>query len=95
VLWGQPRGWPDVAARLHNDFQAVVGGAHPEVTRSLEALEGAGAMAALMSGSGSTSFGIFLDRNVAERAARILAGELGWPCRAVRTLSAFPEARLD
>jgi 4-diphosphocytidyl-2-C-methyl-D-erythritol kinase len=95
ALRGRPSGWPDLAARLHNDFQAVVGKAHPEVLRSLEALERAGAVAALMSGSGSTSFGIFPDRAAAERAAETIGAALGWPCRAVRTLAAFAEPRLD
>jgi len=94
ALRGRPSAWPELASRLHNDFEAVVAAAHPEVTRSLEALSSAGALGALMSGSGSTSFGIFPDRHAAERVAVSLEADLGWPCRAARSLSAFAAPRL-
>ena len=94
ALSGRPRGWADVAAMAHNDFQRVVAAAHPEVARSLEALIEAGAEWALLSGSGSASFGLFSDGLAAERAAEELTNELGWLCRAVRTLSALPAPRL-
>lgn len=89
---GRPGAWGDVVAEAHNDFQDVVADAHPEVGRALGALRAAGAEVALMSGSGSASFGVFPERPAAERAAERLATELGWPCRAVRTLTAFPPA---
>ena len=91
-LRGRPATWQDVVAEAHNDFQDVVAEAHPEVARALAALGAAGAEIALMSGSGSTCFGLFPERSAAERAAGGLASELGWPCRAVRTLAAFPAA---
>ncbi|HUF76482.1 MAG TPA: 4-(cytidine 5'-diphospho)-2-C-methyl-D-erythritol kinase [Longimicrobiales bacterium] len=94
-LKGRPRDWGDVAAEAHNDFQPVVATAHPEVTRSLAALSAAGARPALMSGSGSTSFGIFASRVAAEKAAEGLRSDLGWTCSVVRTLTAFPAPRLS
>jgi 4-diphosphocytidyl-2-C-methyl-D-erythritol kinase len=94
-LEGRPRDWAEVVAEAQNDFQEVVASAHPEVARSLAALSSAGASVALMSGSGSTSFGIFPDRAAAERAAEALSAELSWPCRAVRTLAALPTPKLS
>jgi len=94
TLRGRPGSWSEVTAQAHNDFQALVVAAHPEVARSLEALRAAGAAGALMSGSGSTSFGIFPDRGAAESAAASLEAELGWPCPVVRTLMVFDEPRL-
>ena len=89
---GRPATWQDVVAEAHNDFQDVVAAAHPEVARALAALGAAGAEVALMSGSGSTCFGLFPERSAAARAAAELTRELGWPCGAVRTLAAFPAA---
>ena len=89
-----PTSWQDVEAIAHNDFQALIASEHAEVARSLQALEHAGASVALLSGSGSTSLGLFADRAAAERAAEGLTEELGWPCRAVRTLQALPVPRL-
>jgi 4-diphosphocytidyl-2-C-methyl-D-erythritol kinase len=95
TLRGQPRSWEDVAGDAHNDFQDVVAEQHPEVARSLAALERAGAALAMMSGSGAASIGLFPDRAATERAAETLSDELGWACHAVRTLTEVPVAILD
>jgi len=87
--------WRGVVEAAHNDFQSVVVARHPEVAASLDALLRAGAELALMSGSGSSSFGLFPDRAAAERAAPRLEGELGWPSRTVRSLSTLPTPYLD
>jgi 4-diphosphocytidyl-2-C-methyl-D-erythritol kinase len=89
-----PATWEDVAAAAHNDFEPVITARHPEIPRSLAALREAGARPALMSGSGSTSFGLFQDRAAAERAAAQMERDLGWPCRAVRTLTELPVPRV-
>ena len=94
-LKGRPRDWRDVAAEAHNDFQSVVATEHPGVARSLTALSAAGASVAMMSGSGSTSFGIFPDGAAAKKAAAALGAELGWPCRVARTLTVFPMPQLS
>jgi len=86
-----PTSWAEVVAGAHNDFEEVVAAAYPQVGRSLAALADAGAQTALLSGSGSTSFGVFPSAGAASEAARRLVSELGWPCRAVRTLDAFPQ----
>jgi len=86
--------WTDAPEVAVNDFQPVVARAHPEITRALEGLRAAGARLALMSGSGSSCFGLFEDRVGAEAAAARLQEETGWPCLAARTLEAFPRVEL-
>lgn len=53
---------PDLLRRLLvNDFEEAVFAAHPELERIRERMYDAGALLALMSGSGSTMFGLFAD----------------------------------
>lgn len=47
--------------RLVNDFEEAVFAEHPELKRIKERMYDAGALLALMSGSGSTMFGLFAD----------------------------------
>jgi 4-diphosphocytidyl-2-C-methyl-D-erythritol kinase len=54
---------------LVNDLEEAVTTRHPEIGRCKEDLLRAGASASLMSGSGSTVFGLFEDRQTAEKAA--------------------------
>ena len=86
-----PRSWDDVRARACNDFEASVAARHPEVARSLEALGGAGARLAMLTGSGSACFGLFDDRGRAVETADAVGRVLGWPARAVRTLARMPD----
>lgn len=51
--------WRSVASLASNDFEPVVSAHHPGISTSLSALRAAGASISLMSGSGSTVFGIF------------------------------------
>ena len=53
--------WAGVEALAANDFEPEVFLRHPALARCLEALAGAGATLARMSGSGSTVFGVFAD----------------------------------
>jgi len=64
---GDPRSWPFL-----NSFEEVVFSANPELRRIKEALLGEGALAAGMSGSGSSMYGIFMDGEESERAAERL-----------------------
>lgn len=82
--------WRDLEKIACNDFQEVIAHDHPDVARSLLALERAGATVSLMSGSGSTCFGLVEDHPAARFVAERIQEELGWPCRAVRTLRDFP-----
>lgn len=79
ALSGHPRNWP-----FANDFLPVFGGdagnkAVPgAVYRDMLAqLRNAGAVFAGLSGSGSTCFGVFLEREAAETAAQALSRQ--WP----------------
>jgi 4-diphosphocytidyl-2-C-methyl-D-erythritol kinase len=70
----------ELAAAVDNDLQAAALSLRPELEHVLERLRQAGALAAGISGSGPTAFGLFRSPADAERAARELEGAL-----AVRT----------
>jgi 4-diphosphocytidyl-2-C-methyl-D-erythritol kinase len=89
-----PGSWDDVVARASNDFEPVVLAMRPEIRRALDALADRGARFALMSGSGSSVFGLFSSRAESERVASALSTELDWASRAVRTLLTMPEPRV-
>ena len=72
-----PGPWPSRAAQMINDLEAPVARHHPEIDQAKTALRRAGALAAAMSGSGSTVFGLFQRREDAGAAvARLEAA--GW-----------------
>ncbi len=64
-----------IAAGLANDLQPAALSLRPELAESIAALCDAGALAAQVSGSGPTTFGLFADRLAAERAAATLDGQ--------------------
>jgi 4-diphosphocytidyl-2-C-methyl-D-erythritol kinase len=81
-----PGTWPADVVRLGNDLEAAVERHHPEIGEMKAALRRAGALAAVMSGSGSAVFGVFERRPDAVAAAAtlsatawrvLLAGSLG------------------
>jgi 4-diphosphocytidyl-2-C-methyl-D-erythritol kinase len=78
-------GWATDPVALANDLQAPVGRRHPVVLEAVAALEGAGAKATAMSGSGSAVFGVFTESGV-KRAARRVARK-DWEVLATSTLS--------
>jgi 4-diphosphocytidyl-2-C-methyl-D-erythritol kinase len=90
-----PSSWDDVASSRSNDFQPLMVDSHPEIDRALDALHSAGARFALMSGSGSSVFGLFASTGEARRVAEALTTRLGWPCRAVRTLPVMPDVEVS
>ena len=85
-----PATWPEMGSLLHNDFEPVISAAHPEVRRALSALRASGAAGCLMSGSGSSCFGLFQDAGAARKVAEELASRPAWTCTAVQTLAAMP-----
>jgi len=89
-LGDPPASWAWVSSLAHNDFQDVVPGLHSEVQAALDALEAVGGSPVLLSGSGAACFGRFPHGGVASSTAEALSDRLGFPCLAVRTLSAFP-----
>jgi 4-diphosphocytidyl-2-C-methyl-D-erythritol kinase len=72
-----PGPWPSRAAQMINDLEAPIARHHPEIEQMKTALRRAGALAAVMSGSGSTVFGLFQKRAEALLAVNRLAGS-GW-----------------
>jgi 4-diphosphocytidyl-2C-methyl-D-erythritol kinase len=60
-----------------NDLEAPIARHHPEIDQMKAALRRAGALAAAMSGSGSTVFGLFQKRRDALTAVDRLEGS-GW-----------------
>jgi 4-diphosphocytidyl-2-C-methyl-D-erythritol kinase len=72
---------------LFNDFEAVVFEMVPQVERAKRSLVSVGASAALMSGSGSSVFGIFENRESLEFARRELEREKGWRVFSCSTVS--------
>lgn len=68
---------------LKNDFESVIFDIEPEIRRTKETLLQAGALGALLAGSGSSVFGIFADREDQQRAVNEIKLEAGWrifPC---------------
>jgi 4-diphosphocytidyl-2-C-methyl-D-erythritol kinase len=66
----------DLAGALENDLQKAALSLRPELDQKLDALVGAGALGAALSGSGPTCFGLFEDAAAAERAAAAIPGAL-------------------
>jgi len=79
------REWGAVADAMHNVFEDVVLPEFPSLAELRRSLIGCGAMKALMSGSGSTFYGVVRSFDEAMRAAKGVAGR-GVEVRVVRTL---------
>ena len=62
-----------VRTLLHNDFEQVVIPRHPEIAAIQQSLMQAGAEGTLLSGSGSSVFGVFENREVCQKAAAQLS----------------------
>jgi len=67
----------EMAGALHNDLEAVVFPTHPKVKALKRDLLREGAKGALMSGSGSSVFGLFDERDPAVQALEALKGKQG------------------
>ena len=89
--WEAPSTWSEVEEISRNDFEPVVVPRHDEIHRSLEALRDAGAVVALLSGSGGASFGLFGGRAEAEEVATRLSEAHPWRFVAVSTRTTLPE----
>ena len=64
-----------VHAGIENDFESVVFPQHPELHEVKRALERAGAGFASLSGSGSTVYGLFKSRELAQKAVKRLSAD--------------------
>jgi 4-diphosphocytidyl-2-C-methyl-D-erythritol kinase len=74
-------------SRLRNDFEDVILRAQPEIERAKKALQEAGATGSLLSGSGSSVFGVFENEDWQARAAKDLHAETGWRIFPVTSIS--------
>lgn len=88
-----PGPWPSRAAQMINDLEAPIARHHPEIEQMKAALRKVGALAAAMTGSGSTVFGLFQKRSDATRAVSALNGS-GWRVVLTRSLGRAAYARL-
>lgn len=68
-----------------NAFEEIIAGKVSAVTELKQKLMAAGAVTALMSGSGTTVFGIFFDRETAKRALKVVQPVTAWS-RLARTV---------
>ena len=89
-----PGPWPSRAAQMINDLEAAIARHHPEIDQMKAALRRAGALAAAMSGSGSTVFGLFQKRREALLAVDRLSGS-GWRVLLTESLGRGEYARLE
>ena len=87
-----PGPWPSRAAQMINDLEAPIARRHPEIDQMKSALRRAGALAAAMSGSGSTVFGLFQRRPEAVRAVERLSTS-GWRVLLTESLGRGEHAR--
>lgn len=69
-----PADWNDVATQAHNDFESVVFAQQPVLRVLKRALVESGARTALLSGSGSTLFGVYGSETERAGALDALAG---------------------
>lgn len=67
-----PGSWPDVARQAFNDFEGPVFRRHPELRVIRDSLSDAGAAPAMLSGTGSTVFGVFADEHALGEAMALL-----------------------
>jgi 4-diphosphocytidyl-2-C-methyl-D-erythritol kinase len=71
LLDSNPATWK---AGFENDLQPAALALRPELAAIIDGLRAAGALAAGVSGSGPTCFGLFVDRSVAEATAEAIQG---------------------
>ena len=64
-----------LAAALENDLEPAALHLRPDLSEPLAALARTGALAARVTGSGPTTFGVFRDRAAAEQAAAALSSK--------------------
>ncbi len=81
-----------ISELLVNDLEAAAAQIHPEVLSLKTRLLELGAGGALMTGSGSAVFGVFVDAQQAQRVATVLRAQGLW-AEAVHTLDISPAVR--
>jgi len=81
----QPLSWNALLPWVKNDFEQPLFAAFPCLKQIQEELLCAGALKALVSGSGATVFGVFPDETTAKQAKQALEGQSGRLVFAVKT----------
>jgi len=76
----------DVCSIFSNDLESVTIPAFPVIAEIKETMLREGAAGAMMSGSGPTVFGLFRDRESAERARTVLTDDTGWFAAVAETI---------
>lgn len=76
----------DICSIFSNDLESVTIPSFPVIAEIKASMLRLGALGAMMSGSGPTVFGLFRDRDSAERAREALIDGTGWFAAAVETL---------
>lgn len=79
-------GDPECLTRIFNDFETSILPAYPAISEAKAFLTSRGAMASLLSGSGSSVFGFFLDEESTLAASRAVCRET-WRAFPAKTLS--------
>jgi len=87
-----PGPWPSRSAQMVNDLEPPVAQRHPEIVEMRATLARAGAVAASMSGSGSTVFGLF-QRRAAATTAIAAAQARGWAAIVTQSMGRGDYAR--
>lgn len=82
-----PQTIEDVGHGLRNQFEASLLPQFPQLAEIKERLKNVGALAALVSGSGSAVFGVFASQQEQQRAARELSSETLGECFVCETIS--------
>lgn len=76
----------DICSIFSNDLESVTIPAFPVIAEIKETMLREGAVGAMMSGSGPTVFGLFRDRESAERARTVLTDGTGWFAAVAETI---------
>ena len=76
----------DICSIFSNDLESVTIPAFPVISEIKECMLREGAAGAMMSGSGPTVFGLFRNRESAERASKVLTHDTGWFTAVVETI---------
>lgn len=92
--WEMLEGWPGVAALAENDFEPVAFEWVPRLAEAKAAMLEAGAVFAMLSGSGASLFGVFPEEEARDAAAERVEG-MGMDVWRAETLECEAPARVD
>ena len=83
--------WEEIVAVAGNDFQGAVARRHPEIAEIVDTLDSMDALLSMLSGSGSTVFGVFDDPPDVAAIVR----STGYPAIATRTSDRVSRVEVD